>query len=204
MNDFVTNFSEVYLRYLNNGAMPLTNDKDNYTINSSNLIRKSRADMNVLKVITVMKKENRWPIKCFRLKKFHETESLNTLRLHTSHAIFHRPVAIDNNTKENRSKCALCSGGRVKRNANLKCSICNVPLCTSVFKYDKSSMVPCFVRCHSCSDLLHTSQRCQKVLIKYYDSNKTKRDGGVIICPTQLAVKKVNKKKTITVNLLTA
>ena len=65
MNDFVTSFSEVDLRCLNNGAMPLTNEEENCNINSSNLIRKSRADMNVLKVITVMKKENRWPIKRF-------------------------------------------------------------------------------------------------------------------------------------------
>lgn len=98
MNEFVTNFSEVYLCYLNNCAIPLTNEEENYTINSSNLIRKSRADINVLKVITVIKKAYRWPIKRFRLKKFHETESLNTLRLHPSHAIVHCPVAIDNNT----------------------------------------------------------------------------------------------------------
>ena len=68
--------------------------------------------------------------------KFHENQDLNKLRLYTSNAVVHEVVPIDNQTKENRSKCALCSGVKAKMNAKFKCSICDVPLCTSIFKFE--------------------------------------------------------------------
>ena len=62
MNNFVKNFSKVYLRYLNIDIIPLRNEPEACVPDCTNLIRKTRADSEVLKIIYVMKRDKKWSI----------------------------------------------------------------------------------------------------------------------------------------------
>ena len=60
MNNFVKNFSKVYLRYLNIDIIPLRNEPEAYFPDCTNLIRETREDSEVLKIIYVMNRDKKW------------------------------------------------------------------------------------------------------------------------------------------------
>ena len=106
----------------------------------------NQRDVSALAILDELKKKGQWPRKRDRLKQFVECEELNALRLYKSECVTHNPVKLELSNKESRKKCVLCCRKNVGRNATHYCSICLVPLCTTLFRgiEGQGSMMSCF------------------------------------------------------------
>ena len=134
-------------------------------------------------IIGSYKARGSWPIRRNRWKQFCEKNSLGRVRLYNTNGVEHTIVPIQNNTKENKSKCALCGSDKAKRNTMSMCSIFQVPLCTQTFKNDSRDTVTCFRKWHTSTDLKRCGERCQERLVEYYKANTEDRKGNTCNLP---------------------
>ena len=105
----------------------------------------TRADVKVLFVLNNLRQKKEWPRKRDRLRQFLELKDLDILRQYKSRGVRHEPVILKHESKEARKKCVLCSIDNIGRNTRYYCSICLVPLCTTVFRgVDGEGINTCF------------------------------------------------------------
>ena len=139
----------------------------------------SRADVKVLSVLELLRHEKQWPRKRERMKQFLEVKDLDILRQYNSRGVCHEAVILKDESKESRKKCVLCCIDNIGRNTRYYCSICLVPLCTTVFRgVDGEGTNTCFKRWHTCSDLRRMNERCHELLIS--GRNFDKRDSNKV------------------------
>ena len=129
----------------------------------------TKKDVDIMRVVHECRSKKEWSKQRMKVKSFSQDIRLNRLRLHSSHGICHKKVKIVNtNSKEGRRKCALCglskSNENLMRNTTWMCSICEVPLCTTIFKGQREDCKTCFDRWHSCEDLQCAHQRSVELL----------------------------------------
>ena len=102
----------------------------------------------------------KWPVKYQKVKKFHNSEDLNRVRQHTSRRYSHTPILIERTGKntEGRLPCVMCGDNKTRRNTNMSCGVCSVPLCVNPFCEGAPS---CYQLWHQSNDLLvdHESQK---------------------------------------------
>ena len=66
--------------------------------------------------------------------------------MYKSNSVKHVPEIINDGTKEGRQKCASCSRDTVKRNTRYECSICKIPLSTTILNGQTDNVTNCFQR----------------------------------------------------------
>ena len=104
---------------------------------------------------------------------------MNALRIYQSRGVNHCPIKLELENKESRKKCVLCCKKNIGRNATHYCSICLVPLCTSLFRgaNGQSSLQTCFQRFHSCIDVPRQNNCSHEWLIesRNFDNRKSNK-----------------------------
>ena len=114
----------------------------------------TRQDQSILAILHLLRVKKQWPQKRDRIKQFQDINGLNKLRQHQSHGVDHKPMLVTDLSKESRKKCVLCCNGIDARNTRYYCSICFVPLRTTVFCGVNSDIKnTCFKHWHRCTDL---------------------------------------------------
>ena len=184
IDDFVEKFAVIYLQFLQKQATTpstrsapmriLTEVSPNVLSASTNLNTAfgnpiiTHRDKEVLAIIETLKVKKEWPRKRGRLKQFLDEKKFDDLRRYSSDAVFHRPVVLDLPNKEQRKQCVLCKKGNNGRNATHYCSICLVPLCTTILRHGTGEAVACtcFQRFHQCIDLERQARRCHDWLLQ--------------------------------------
>ena len=158
IDDFVDTFAIAYLQVLQRGTatllpvhiLPLPLQRQ-----SPDKPQQTRKDVQVLGILDTLRSKGAWPCKRDRVKQFLKNEDLNALRIHQTRGVSHEAIKLELDNKESRKKCVLCCKKNIGRNATHYCSICLVPLCTSVFSgvVGEGGRKTCFQRFHTCVDL---------------------------------------------------
>ena len=179
IDDYVDTFAIGYLQVLQRGAaslLPINMLPLPLQSQSPDKPMQSRKDNEVLQILETLKKKGKWPCQRDRLKQFLDEKDLNALRLYESRGVNHLPIKLQLGNKESRKKCVLCCHKNVGRNATHYCSICLVPLCTTIFRGldGVGTERYCFQRFHTCTDLKRQCNLSHEWLIKSRNFDKRK------------------------------